>query len=106
MERSLRRKMREDPRHRSPTPPPSSRGAPHGASEATKESPLEVIEAPRNRQEKISGPKAVPRVAEEETEARAPHGKSLQQQGPQETGAPWGESLHPQGPLGSRSGQE
>ena len=90
MERSLRRKMREDFRHRSPTPPPSSRGVPHGASEATTESQLEAFEALRSCQEKISGPTAVPRVEGEETEARAS----------------WGTKLHQQGSPRSKSGQE
>ena len=90
MERSLRRKMREDSRHRSPTPPPSSRGVPHGAGETTTESQLEVLEAPRNQQEKTSRPTAVPKMKGEETKERAP----------------WDMSLHLQGPPRSKSGQE
>ena len=90
MERSLRRKMREDSRHRSLTPPPSLREVPQGASEATTERQLEALEAPRNQQEKTSRPTVVPRGEGEETEARAP----------------WGTGIHLQGPPGSKSGQE
>ena len=83
-------KPREKIWDKSTTPPPSSRGDHHGANEATTERQLEAVEAPRNRQEKVSGPTAVPRVEGKETEARAS----------------WGTSLHLQGPPGRKSDQE
>ena len=93
IEGRLLRKMLEDPRPRSPAPPLSSRGAPDGASEATVESQLEVTEVPRDRQDKILGATAVPKVAEEEPGARASRGESLQQQGPPGTRVSSGEHL-------------
>ena len=75
---------------RSPTLPPPSRGDHHGASEATTERQIEAVEAPRNWQEKISGPTAVPRVDGKETEARTS----------------WSTSLHLQGTPGRKSGHE
>ena len=88
--KSLRRKKTESPRQRSTTPPPISRGAIHGASEANTGSGPEAVEAPRNRQDKVSGAVTAPREAEEEPE----------------TSASWIKSLQRQGPPGSRNGQK
>ena len=81
MERSIRRKRREDFRDRSMTPPPSLREVPHGANETTTEKQPEALEAPKNQQEETPRPTAVPRGEGEETEARTPGGKSLHLQG-------------------------
>ena len=106
-ERRLRRKRVEDPSPRSPAPPPSLREPPYGAREGTAESRLAITEAPRDRQDKISGATAALVVAGEEPGARASSGKSLQQQGPPGTGASKGESLQQRGPprTGASSGK-
>ena len=72
----------EDPGPRSPAPLPSSRGAPYGASEVTVENQLAITEAPRDRQDKISGPKTALTGTGEEPGARASSGENLQQQEP------------------------
>ena len=77
----------EDPRPRSPARPPPSGGAPYGASEVTAENRLAVTEAPRDRQDKISGATAALTVAGEELGARAPSSEDVQQQGPPRTRA-------------------
>ena len=81
IERRLRRKVLEDPGPKTPAPPPSSRGAPYGASEVTTERRLEVTKAPRDRQDETSGAMAALTVAGEEPVAGASGGKSSQQQG-------------------------
>ena len=93
MEKSLQKKRREDSRHRSPTPASSLRGVPHGAEETTMEGQPEALEAPRSRQEKVSGSTAVSRGEGEENKVRAARGTSLQRQGP-----PGRESGKEQGP--------
>ena len=93
----------EDPGPRSPAPPPPSGGAPYGASEVTAENRLAVTEAPRDRQDKISGATAALVVAGEEPGARASSGKSLQQQGPPGTGAYSNKCVQQQGPPGTRA---
>ena len=93
--------MLEDPGPRSPAPPPSSGAAPYGSSEVTAENRLAITEAPRDRQDKISGATAALVVAGEEPGARASSGKSLHQQEPPGTGASKGESLQQRGPPGT-----
>ena len=63
--RRLRRKVMEEPGARLSAPPPSSRGAPHGANEVTAEKRLAITEAPRDRQDKTPGATAVLIVAGE-----------------------------------------
>ena len=86
-ERRLRRKRVEDPSPRSPAPPPPSGGAPYGASEVTAENRLAVTEAPRDRQDKISGPKTALTGTGEEPGARASSGENLPQREPSGTRA-------------------
>ena len=75
-------KPKEKILERSPTPAPPSRGVPHGTCEDTTRSQPKTVEVPRNRQKKIAGPTAAPRVEGEETTGRASWGTSLQWQGP------------------------
>ena len=87
--------MLEDPGPKLPAPPPSSRGAPYGASEITTERRLEVTKAPRDRQDETSGAMAALTVAGKEPGAGASSSKSPQQQGRPGTGASSGENSQP-----------
>ena len=69
--RRLRRKVLEVPGPRLPEPPPSLRGAPHGAREVTTEKRLVVIEAPRDWHDKTPRAMAVLIVAGELPETGA-----------------------------------
>ena len=67
--------------------PEDARGASYGANNGTAENRLAVTEAPRDRQDKISGATAALTVAGEELGARAPSSEDVQQQGPPRTRA-------------------
>ena len=93
----------EDPVPKSPAPLPSSRGAPYGASEVTVENQLAITEAPRDRQDKISGAATALTGAGEEPGARASSGENPLHQGLQGTGESSGKNVQRQGQPGTRA---
>ena len=93
--------MPEDPGSRSPAPPPSPGGAPYGTREVIAEKRLVTTEAPRDRQDKVSGGTAALVGAGEGPGARASSCESLHQQGPPGMETPKDESLPQQGPPGA-----